>query len=299
MLPPPGISLRNPEGVEPRIFTGLRHGNGLAHRLHAELQNTDVEWNRHDLLVAPNPDSSATKSHNHPVRQHCHPEPSELNELDVILSQAKHLCILPSAFHSGSFHECSSPLISSHSALFSGVAIPTSLPQCTIAPFMKSISVCRLASTSCSMLARCLPGAFAPFCTSCRGSPCNSIPSSFATASPSAIRSLKSCPVGSNRVAAPWCNSVSAPTGFVAALKISLVHCAPRASFKDIVFIPERVSSPASSSTLSIEVLVSSNGPIQVSPLMSYPMCPGAIGCPAGKVVPRITNCTRSAIISS
>src|SRR5580693_4750414 len=77
MLAPPGISLRNPEGVEPRVFTGLRHGNGLAHRLHAELQNTDVEWNRHDLPVAPNMDSSATKSHCHPVRQRCHPERSE------------------------------------------------------------------------------------------------------------------------------------------------------------------------------------------------------------------------------
>jgi len=57
--------------------------------------------------------------------------------------------------------------------------------------------------------------------------------------------------------------------GFVAALKMSLVHCAPRASFNGIVFIPERVMSPANSSTFSIEVLVSSNGPIQVSPLMS------------------------------
>ena len=35
---------------------------------------------------------------------------------------------------------------------------------------------------------------------------------------------------------------MSAPTGFVEALKISLVHCAPRASFSAIMFMPGRVS---------------------------------------------------------
>src|SRR5271165_2546401 len=47
MFPPPGISLGDPEGVESRVFTGLRHGKGFTHRLHAELQNTDVEWDWH------------------------------------------------------------------------------------------------------------------------------------------------------------------------------------------------------------------------------------------------------------
>src|SRR5581483_3843398 len=105
--------------------------------------------------------------------------------------------------HHGSVQECSRPFTSAHIARFSGVATPTFSPQCTIAPFMKSISVCRRARTSCSMLALCLPGAFAPFCTSSRGSPCKLIPSAFATARPSSIKSLNSCPVGTKRVAAP------------------------------------------------------------------------------------------------
>jgi hypothetical protein len=40
MLAPPGIGLGDPEGIEPRIFAGFRHGYGFAHRFHAELQNT-------------------------------------------------------------------------------------------------------------------------------------------------------------------------------------------------------------------------------------------------------------------
>ncbi len=46
-------------------------------------------------------------------------------------------------------------------------------------------------------------------------------------------------------------------------------------------------------------MFVGSKGPIQVSPLISNPMCPGSITCPAGKVVPRITYFTCSAMISS
>ncbi len=48
MLAPPGIRLRDPESIEPRVFAGLRHGNGFAHRFHAQLQNANVEWNGHD-----------------------------------------------------------------------------------------------------------------------------------------------------------------------------------------------------------------------------------------------------------
>src|SRR6266571_1179363 len=65
--------------------------------------------------------------------------------------------------YSGSCQECSRPLINCHSALFSGVGTPTFWPQLVMSPFMKSTSVWRLARTSCSMLARCFPGALAPF----------------------------------------------------------------------------------------------------------------------------------------
>jgi hypothetical protein len=47
MFPPPGISLGDPKSVESCIFAGLRHGDGFAHRLHAELQDTYVEWDWH------------------------------------------------------------------------------------------------------------------------------------------------------------------------------------------------------------------------------------------------------------
>src|SRR5438105_2653233 len=78
-----------------------------------------------------------------------------------------------------------------------------------------------------------------------------------------------------------------------------MLYSAPRASFSAIVFMPEPVISAANSATLSIGVLLGSNGPTHVSPLMSKPTCPGPMGCPAGNVVPRITYFTFSAIISS
>src|SRR5881628_3248902 len=66
----------------------------------------------------------------------------------------------------GSIQECSRPLIKANIALLRGVGTPVFSPHFTIAPFMKSTSVCRRAITSCNMLALCLPGAAAPFCTS-------------------------------------------------------------------------------------------------------------------------------------
>src|SRR4029077_15856385 len=114
MLAPPRICFRNPECVEARLLAGLGHGDGFVHGLHAQLQDTDIEWNAHE---------------------------------DSFLCQL------------GSFHECSRPLISSHIDLFKGVGTPIFCPHFTMAPFIKSTSVCRLARTSCSMLARCLPGA--------------------------------------------------------------------------------------------------------------------------------------------
>src|SRR5579862_1753179 len=57
MLAPPGISFRDPKRIEPGGFTRLRHGDRLLYWLHAELQNTDIEWNWHDFsfrLLVPN-----------------------------------------------------------------------------------------------------------------------------------------------------------------------------------------------------------------------------------------------------
>ena len=92
---------------------------------------------------------------------------------------------------------------------------------------------------------------------------------------------------------------VSAPSGFEAALKISFVHCAPRASASAFVGMPLRVSASASRSTSAIVAGRSSNGPIQVSPAVSISTTPGATTWPAGNVVPRITRATCSAITSS
>ena len=47
MFTPPGIGFGNPEGVETRVLAGLGHGDGFADGLHAELKNSDIEWNRH------------------------------------------------------------------------------------------------------------------------------------------------------------------------------------------------------------------------------------------------------------
>src|SRR6266481_8071936 len=163
MLAPPGIRFRNPECVEPGLLAGLGHRDRILHGLHAQLQNTDIEWNNHrESLLAPGSGSRRLSL-------------NQFSNFDYRFSDRQ----------SGSFHECSRPLISSHIKLFRGVGIPSFSPHFTIAPFMKSTSVCRLARTSCSMLARCLPGAPAPFCTSWRGSPWSAMPRLWATASPS------------------------------------------------------------------------------------------------------------------
>ena len=69
---------------------------------------------------------------------------------------------------------------------------------------------------------------------------------------------------------------VSAATGLVAELKISLVHWAPRASVSAVVGRPPRVSNAASWRTSSIRAGCGSNGPIQVSPGASRCTTPGA-----------------------
>jgi len=78
----------------------------------------------------------------------------------------------------------------------------------------------------------------------------------------------------------------------VAALKITLRHCGPRASATALVGIPARVQASASRSTSASGAGFASNGPIVVSPLMSHCTTPGAVSFPAGNVVPRITRST-------
>src|SRR5437016_10775937 len=175
MLTPPWVGFCNPEGVETCVVASPGHGDGFAYRFHAELHRTYVECNAHKV---------------------------SRSELLDRLKQSR-TPTLALDIQSGSFHECSRPLISCHIARLRGVGTPSFSPHRTIAPFMKSTSVSRLTRMSCNMLARCLPGAFAPFCTNCRGSPWSAIPNFVARVSPSAIRSLNSCPVGSKRVAAP------------------------------------------------------------------------------------------------
>ena len=52
-------------------------------------------------------------------------------------------------------HEASTPLISAVTASLSGVGTPCSRPKREMPPFRNSISVCRRASTSCSIDALC------------------------------------------------------------------------------------------------------------------------------------------------
>src|SRR5208282_6443559 len=47
MFAPPGIGFRDPEGVEARVLARLGHGRGFVDGLHAELKDSEVEWNCH------------------------------------------------------------------------------------------------------------------------------------------------------------------------------------------------------------------------------------------------------------
>jgi hypothetical protein len=47
MFSPPGIGFGDPEGVEAGVLAGFRHGCGFMDGLHAELKNSDVEWDCH------------------------------------------------------------------------------------------------------------------------------------------------------------------------------------------------------------------------------------------------------------
>src|SRR5580698_4376271 len=48
MFAPPGIGLGDPKRVETSVFAGFGHGDRLADRLHAELQNSDVKGDGHE-----------------------------------------------------------------------------------------------------------------------------------------------------------------------------------------------------------------------------------------------------------
>src|SRR5208337_2357444 len=48
MLTPPRVRFGDPEGVEACVLAGLGHGCGFVDRLHAQLKDSDIEWNGHD-----------------------------------------------------------------------------------------------------------------------------------------------------------------------------------------------------------------------------------------------------------
>src|SRR5581483_8306236 len=195
----------------------------------------------------------------------------------------------------------SSPLTSAVSARFSGASTPLRSPKATMAPFRKSISVGRPASTSWSMLGLWSyeTSLRAAKWNSSTGSESRTIPCTSATALPSAITASASSRVGPSSAMRPCVKPVSAAIGFEAALKISLRHCAPRASSSACVGMPALVHASATSRTFSIGAGRGSNGPICVSPRVSMATWPGSTRWPAGKVVPRITCSTCSAITSS
>ncbi len=97
----------------------------------------------------------------------------------------------------------------------------------------------------------------------------------------------------------PCVRPVSAPTGFVAALKMTFRHCAGRASATASVGIPARVQASARAAISSAPAGLGSNGPSVVSPLTSHCTTPGSTIFPAGNVVPRITRETWRATTSS
>ena len=131
------------------------------------------------------------------------------------------------------------------------------------------------------------------------GSASSVIPCAAATALPSSTSALTSARRSGRSHTRPCVSPVSAPTGFVAALKTTLRHCAARASATACVGIPPRVQASASRSISSVAAGLGSNGPSVVSPFTSHCTTPGDRIFPAGNVVPRITRATCRAIASS
>jgi hypothetical protein len=85
----------------------------------------------------------------------------------------------------------------------------------------------------------------------------------------------------------------------VEALKITLRHCAGRASETASEGMPPRVQASASAATSSADAGAVSNGENVVSPFTSHCTWPGSSSLPAGNVVPRITRSTWRARVSS
>ncbi len=140
---------------------------------------------------------------------------------------------------------------------------------------------------------------FAAWSISSSGSASSTICCAAATALPSSTSPETSRRSAGSSQTRPCVRPVSAPTGFVAALKISFRHCGPRASATASVGRPARVHASASRSISSNGAGLGSKGPIVVSPLTSHWTWPGSTIRPAGKVVPRITRETCPASVSS
>ena len=87
------------------------------------------------------------------------------------------------------------------------------------------------------------------------------MPCADATAFPSSTSALTSARRSGRSQTRPCVRPVSAPTGFVAELKITLRHWAGRASATAAVGIPPRVHASASSSISSARAGCGSNGP--------------------------------------
>ena len=133
---------------------------------------------------------------------------------------------------------------------------------------------------------------------SASGSASSSIPCAAATALPSSTSPETSARRSGRSQTRPCVRPVSAPIGFVDALKITFRHCGPRASATAFAGIPARVQASARRSTARAG-RGSSYGPNVVSPCTSHCTCPGSRSLPAGNVVPRMTRSTCAASVSS
>ena len=125
------------------------------------------------------------------------------------------------------------------------------------------------------------------------------MPWALATALPSSISPLTSARRSGRSQTRPCVRPVSAPSGFEAALKMTLRHCAGRPSATAWAGMPARVQASASRSTSAGDAGCGSNGANVVSPLTSHCTSPGSSSLPAGKVVPRMTRSTWAASTSS
>src|SRR5690349_13609425 len=132
----------------------------------------------------------------------------------------------------------SSPLTRATMLSCRGVGTPALRPSAAMPPLSTSISVGRRASTSCSMLGLWSYASAMASSTAFPGGRTGTIPARSQTASASATsastwprraRSVQRGPIGS---------PVSAASGLVAELKMTFVHCGPRASASACVRSP-------------------------------------------------------------